>query len=165
MHLLDETLGGIAWCPRFRLHLRRTRPLIRSLEAKGLSEPNVLGILAVETFYRPAALRMLEYVVWLTLSVFRAQRVHSISLGRAQVQLAHWRELGLIDSVRFSFKRFARVRDVEINYEVCRRYLQRNQALGEPNPDVLTFVYTGAQRSDYSSMLRAARGAIGSSPG
>ncbi len=163
IHFLDETLAGIAWRPRFRLHVHRTRPLIRSLEAKGLSEPNVLAILTVETFYRPAALRMLEYVVWLAVSVFGGTRVGSISLGRAQVQLAHWRELGLIDSVRFSFERFALVRDVETNYEVCRRYLRRNQVLGEPNPDVLTSVYTGGPRPDYSSMLKTARGAIGSS--
>jgi hypothetical protein len=56
------------------------------------------------------------------------------------------------------------VRDVETNYEVCRRYLRRNHVLGEQNPDVLTSVYTGGPRPDYSSMLNTARGAIGSSP-
>jgi hypothetical protein len=163
--LFENTLGGIARRPRFSLHLRRTRRLLRGLEEKGLREPNVLAILTVETFYRPAALRILEYVAWLALSVLRHERVRTMSVGRAQVQLVHWRDLGLLDSVRFSFGRFARVRNVEINYEACRRYLHRNEALSEPNPEVVTTTYTGAGRADYSSMLRAARGAIGASRG
>jgi hypothetical protein len=162
--LVDETLGGIAWHPRFRLHLRRRGRLIRSLEAGGLSEPNVLAILTVETFYRPAPYRLLEYVAWLVLSIVRPERVRSMSIGRAQVQLAHWRELGVIDAVRFSLRRFARVRNVETNYEVCRRYLNRNGVLDERDPDVLARVYTGAPRADYSSMLTTARRAMGSSP-
>jgi hypothetical protein len=164
MQLLDEILGRVARRPRFRLHLRRTRRLIRSLEEKGLREPNVLAILTVETFYRPAALRMLEYVAWFALSAFRAERVRRMSIGRAQVQLVHWRELGLIDSVRFSFGRFARVRNAGTNYEACRRYLDRHEALGEPDPEVLASAYTGGPRRDYSSMLRAARGAISGAP-
>lgn len=163
--LFEETLGGIARGPRFSLHLRRTRRLIRGLEEKGLCEPNVLAILAVETFYRPAALRMVEYVAWLALSVFGHERVRTMSIGRAQVQLVHWRDLGLIDSVRFSVGRLGRVRDAETNYEACRRYLHRSDALGEPNPDVITAAYTGTQRPDYSSMLRTARGAIRASRG
>lgn len=163
--LFEQTLGGIARRPRFSLHLRRTRRLIRGLEEKGLREPNVLAILTVETFYRPAALRMLEYVAWLALSVLRLERVRTMSIGRAQVQLVHWRDLGLIDSVRFSLGSFARVRNAEINYEACRRYLHRSEALAEPSPEVITTAYTGAQRPEYSSMLRAAHGAIRGSRG
>lgn len=161
----DEGLGRIAHRPRFSLHLRRTRRLIRCLEEEGLCEPNVLAILAVETFYRPAALRVLEYVAWLTLSVFGLERVRTMSVGRAQVQLVHWLDLGLIDSVSFSFGRFARVRKAGINYEACRRYLHRNDALGEPDPEIITSAYTGGSRPNYSSMLRAARGQVRASQG
>ena len=163
--LFDETFGGIARRPRFSLHLRRIRRLIRGLKAKDLREPNVLAILAVETFYRPAAVRMLEYAIWLALSAFGLERVRSMSIGRAQVQLVHWRDLGLIDSVRFSFGRFARVRSLESNYEACRRYLHRREALGESDPEVLATAYTGEPRPVYASMLRAARVAIGASLG
>jgi hypothetical protein len=158
--LFDQTFGGIAHRARFSLHLRRIRRLIRGLEAKDLREPNVLAILAVETFYRPAAVRMLEYVLWLALSAFGLERIRSMSIGRAQVQLVHWRDLGLIDSVRFSFGRLARVRSLESNYEACRRYLHRREALGEPDPEVLAAAYTGGPRPDYSSMLTAARAAM-----
>jgi len=134
--------------------------MIRELEASGRRDPNVLAILTVETFYRPRGLRLLEYLGWLALTLLRSDRARKISVGPGQLQVVHWQDLGLIDSDGFSIERCARVRDVEANYEACRRYLSRHDLLAERDPKVLTCAYTGSDRAGYSSMLAEARGVL-----
>ncbi len=139
----------------FRRHLRRLEPRLEQLRAQGLDSPNVLTLLTVESFYRSGPARLAEYVLWAATSALRRPSVEYLSVGRAQVQLRHWRTLGLLDDTRFSLRRLARVRDLEANYEACLRYLERQGALHEPEPAALARTYAGGvqaalPRSDQS---------------
>jgi hypothetical protein len=141
---------------RFRLHLRRMKPKLDRLRRSGRSNETVLAILAVEAFYRPSLRRAVEYGGWFVLSLLGRGSAARITVGIAQARLSHWRDLGLLDSERFSIRRLARVLDPDANYEVCRRYLRERRILGEPDTAVLTAAYTGGPRRDYAEMLKRA---------
>jgi hypothetical protein len=66
----------------------------------------------------------------------------------------------MLDSTRFSVRRFRRVHDLDTNYEVCRRYLHERRVLAEADVTVLTRAYAGAPRRDYATMLQQALAAI-----
>ena len=119
----------------------------------GDANQRVLAILAVETFYRPAPRRAIEYAGWFVLSLLGSGAAARITVGIAQVRISHWRDLRLLDSERFSLRGLARVLDPEANYEVCQRYLAERGMLAEPDSSALTAAYTGGARSDYASML------------
>jgi hypothetical protein len=137
---------------RFRRHLRRMSPKLERL-GTGDANQRVLAILAVETFYRPALRRAIEYAGWFILSLLGSGAAARITVGIAQVRISHWRDLHLLDSERFSLRGLARVLDPEANYEVCQRYLSERGMLAEPNTSALTVAYTGGPRSDYAQML------------
>jgi hypothetical protein len=133
---------------------------VRRLETNGRSDPNVLAIVAVESFFRPRALRVLEYAGWLAMSLLRRRWISGLSVGRVQAQLVHWQRLGLLDSDRFSLRRLATVTDPEANYEVCRRYLRDAGLLDERDTAVITRIWMGAPCSQYTPMLSEARDVI-----
>lgn len=141
---------------RFKRHLRRLAPLLSRLRREGRSEPNVLAILAVESFYRPAPLRLLEYVAWAVLSFLPTRHGH-VSVGMAQIRLHNLVELGLIDSTRFSLDRLNRVRGLEAAYEACSRYLRARAVLSEADPEALARAYAGGQRPHFATLLAQAR--------
>ena len=141
---------------RFRRHLRRLAPVLSRLRLEGRSEPNVLAILAVESFYRPGPLRLLEYVAWAVLSVLPARHGH-VSVGMAQIRLHNLAQLGLIDSTRFSLARLDRIRGPEAAYEACSRYLSARDVLSETDPEVLARAYAGGQRPHFATLLAQAR--------
>jgi hypothetical protein len=145
---------------RFRLHLWRMRSKFERLRRRGCSDPNVLAILAVEAFYRPRARRAVEYGGWLLLSLVGSRSAARITVGIAQARVSHWRDLGLLDSVRFSIRGLARVLDLGANYEVCHRYLSERRLPEDPDATALTAVYTGAQRRQYAEMLEQALAVI-----
>jgi hypothetical protein len=145
---------------RFPRHLRRMRRRMAGLPRDGRADRNVLAILAVEGFYRPRPRRAFEYAGWLALSAVGNRSVGRITVGPAQVRLSHWRDLGMLESTRFSVRRFLRVHDLDTNYEVCRRYLQERRILGEGDVTVITRAYAGAPRGDYATMLQQALAAI-----
>ncbi len=145
---------------RFRLHLRRMRAKLERLRRSGRSDRAVLAVLAVEAFYRPAPARMVEYALWLLLSALRSRAAHKVTVGVAQAQIAHWRDLGLLESETFSLRRLGRVRDLESNYEVCRRYLSQHRMLSAADPAALATAYAGGSRRDYARMLERALVAV-----
>jgi len=124
------------------------------------ADRNVLAILAVEGFYRPGPRRAFEYLGWVVLSVVGNRSVERITVGTAQVRLSHWRDLGMLESTRFSLRRLRLVRDLDANYEVCRRYLDERRMLTEADVTVLTRAYVGGPRGDFARMLKQARAAI-----
>ena len=147
---------AIAREARFRLHLRRMRPKLDRLRQSGRSNQTVLAILAVEAFYRPGLRRAVEHGGWFILSLLRSRSASRITVGIAQARVSHWRDLGLIDSERFSLRRLARVLDLDANYDVCHRYLSTRRMLDERDAGALTVAYTGGQRRDYAEMLSQA---------
>lgn len=146
--------------PRFERHLARSRPRLERLRQEGDEHPNVLALLAVESFYRPRWRRAGEYVLWAALSLTAPRRLARLSLGPAQVQLRHWRALGQLDGIRFSFGRLAAVRDWRRNARVCRDFLAVRGALGERDPGRLTRLYTGWDRPGFARRLAAARAVL-----
>jgi hypothetical protein len=136
------------------------RRRMAGLPGEGRADRNVLAILAVEGFYRPRPRRAFEYVGWFALSVVGSPSVERITVGAAQVRLSHWRDLGMLESTRFSVRRLRRVRDLDANYEVCRRYLHDRRITAEADATVLTTAYAGAPRGDYATMLQQALTAI-----
>jgi hypothetical protein len=145
---------------RLRRHLRRLRPVFVQLRGQGRDEPNVLAILAVETFYRPRLLRGLEYVAWATLSILMMDRVRRLSVGMAQMRLENWVAVGLLDSTRFSAAGLRRVRKTESCYEACLRYLGAHGVLQERDPRALSHAYAGGERRHFALMLKEARDEI-----
>ena len=147
---------ALAGRTRFRLHVRRMRRTTYRLRRNGRSDPKVLAILAVEAFYRPRAARTIEYLWWLVLSVLGKPSASTITVGIAQARTSHWRDLGLLNSERFSLRRLARVLDLDANYDVCHRYLSERRMLDERDVLALTHAYTGGPRRDYAGMLNEA---------
>jgi hypothetical protein len=141
---------------RFRHHLRRVKPKLDRLRRRGRSNQTVLAILAVEAFYRPVPLRALEYLGWFILSLLGNRSAAGITVGIAQAKVSNWRDLGLLDSERFSFRRLARVLDPDANYEVCHRFLSSKRMLSERSTTMLTTAYTGGARREYAGMLERA---------
>lgn len=141
---------------RFRLHLRRMRRTNERLRRNGRADPEVLAILAVESFYRPRVLRAIEYVAWLVLSMLGSPSAARVTVGIAQARVSHWRDLGLLRSERFSLGHLASVMDPDANYEVCRRYLSQRGMLGESDATALAAAYAGGPRRNYPGMLRRA---------
>lgn len=144
----------------FERHLARSGPVLAQLRAGGHTSANVLALLLVESFYRPRPARVVEYVFWAAASAIGRPSVERLSLGRAQLQLTHWRSLGLLEDVRFSRKALARVRDPEANYLACSRFLARDGVLAEREDVALARAYTGAPRPRYADLVGAARSAL-----
>lgn len=145
---------------RFRLHQRRIQPRLERLRSKGRSNERVLGILVVESFYRPKLRRVAEYSAWCVLTLLRRPSAGRVTVGVAQARVSHWHRLGLIDSERFSPVRLATVLDLDRNYEVCYRYLSERQLLAEPDSRTVTRAYTGGAVADYVAMLDGATAAF-----
>jgi hypothetical protein len=148
---------GIAREARFERHLRRKMPMIEELRRRGRGDPNVLAILAVESFFRPALARAIEYLQWLVLTLRNSEAVAGISVGHAQVQLTAWVEAGMMTTPWFSLRRLSLARSPEANYEACRRYLHAREVLGENHPGALALAYVGAPRPYYAELLATAR--------
>jgi len=145
---------------RFHRHLVRLAPLLDRLADAGLDEPNVLALLAVESFYRPPAARLGEYALWAAASLVRPSALPTLSPGLAQVQLRHWAAVGEIDGLRWTPARLARLLDPAANYRVCRRFLADRGALDLADPARLTRLYTGWDRPGYAERVARARRAF-----
>ena len=120
----------------------------------------MLAVLVVESFYRPRWARAVEYAFWAAASAIGRPSVERLSLGRAQLQLIHWRSLGILEETRFSREALARVRDPEANYLACSRFLARHGMLAERAEIALAKAYTGAPRHRYADLVGAARSAL-----
>lgn len=157
---------SVTWRRRpaaFERHLARLAPAFDGLRARGHDNPNVLAILAVESYYRPRAIRAVEYALWALASAL-GRPVDRLSVGRAQLQLVHWRALGVLADTRFNRESLARVRDFEANYRACRRFLDRGGMLAEPRAKALAGFYAGTSQR-YADLLATARSAIAAAPG
>lgn len=146
--------------PWFGAHLRRLRPRLDALRRQGEDHPNVLALLAVESFYRPRWRRAGEYLLWAACSLAAPRRLERLSLGPAQVQLRHWRHAGLLDGLRLTPSRLATVRDWRANARAARAFLAAHGALDESDPIRLTRLYTGWDRPRFAERLAAALSAL-----
>jgi hypothetical protein len=141
---------------RFRRHLCRLSPVLERLRRGGRSDPNVLAIVAVESFYRPRLLRALEYAAWALASVVTPRLTGAVSVGMAQLKLANWVEVGMLDQAGFSLERLRRVRDPELNFDACRRFLRASGALYVADPVELSRAYAGGERPHFALLLEQA---------
>lgn len=165
-HLATRVARGADWVTwrrrpgSFERHLARSVPVLEELRARGHTSPNVLALLVVESFYRPRWARAVEYAFWAAATAIGRPSVERLSLGRTQLQLMHWRSLGLLEDTRFSREALARVRDPEANYLACSRFLARHGMLAERAEMALTRAYTGAPQPRYADLVGAARSAL-----
>ena len=141
----------------FDRHLRRTLARFGHDGPGAAANPNVLALLAVESFFRPRSARLVEYATWMLASLPPRRWLGRLTVGIAQARLEHWDDLGLIDGLGFSPGRLARVADPAANYGVCLRYLEQRGAVDTLDVVALTRTYVGAARPEYTALLERAR--------
>lgn len=118
--------------------------------------PAVLSVIAVEMYFRGSLHRFIEYFVWIVLWHFDANRVETISVGIAQIQLKRWVELGCISSCRPSLSNLKAVSSVQNNYVACRHYLSQVASSETNNPKVLSELYSGKARVFHAKAIATA---------
>jgi hypothetical protein len=112
----------------------------------------VLAIIATELSFNPMWRRIIEYVVWIALSIFRDRRALLVSVGSAQLQVRHWFSLGhaprksLVGALRAFVSPHA-------NYEACAAYLRTALDLERATPEDVARCYTGKLRAFYFGVL------------
>ena len=121
---------------------------------------NAVAILAVESVRRPRAQRLVEYGAWALYSTTRSDRLLSLSVGRAQLQLRYWRKLGLLARPTFSIASLRHVLGMRANYDACVRFLEACDATEIADPRALTRVYTGGRRPEYVRLVSHAFGSL-----
>ena len=98
MRLLIES-SVINSDPKSKRHLERWARIVPELFKSGRTDPEIVGILMTESFFRGPAWRLLEFLVYNLLVLIRRPRAKSISLGIAQVQARHWTSKPHFDAI------------------------------------------------------------------
>jgi|GEM_PF-5716412 len=105
----------------FERHFARNLPIIMKLSHSGRKEMIVLSLLLVESYFRSAFSRFLEYSYWVLMILFDRKRADNISLGFAQIKYKYWKMLG--SSKSGLVKDFIKVTSLYFNYDYCNSYL------------------------------------------
>jgi len=117
---------------------------------------NVLAILTAEMYFRGSWHRTLEYVTWIIFWHLKLQRIRTLSLGVAQIQLRNWVKLGYLDSMKPNISNIQTISKIENNYNACEDYLNMRLALNEANPIELSAAYSGRARKYHVSIINLA---------
>ena len=64
--------------------------IVRRLHRSGRSDAGIIAIILTEMHFRGPFHRLIEFLVWRVLSLFRLHRADTISIGLGQVQVRHW---------------------------------------------------------------------------
>ena len=105
----------------FERHFARNLPIMMKLTHSGRKEMIVLSLLLVESYFRSAFSRFLEYSYWILMILFDRQRADNISLGRAQIKYKYWKMLS--SSKSSLVKDFKKITSFYFNYDFCDAYL------------------------------------------
>lgn len=118
--------------------------------------PATLSVIATEMYFRSSIHRFLEYCAWIVLWYLDSQRVKTLSVGIAQIQLKRWVGLGFISSCRPSITNLQCVASVENNYAACHQYLGGIASFEENNAKALSELYSGKARKYHTKAIEAA---------
>lgn len=99
-------------------HLDRSCSILVRLQRSGRANPNVIGLLLVETFFRSPLYRLAEIAAWPVLWFLWPRRVATLSLGPGQIQLRHWREALAWGSLAPTWSRVRSILSWEDNYDL-----------------------------------------------
>jgi hypothetical protein len=145
----------LARARRFEFHLRRTLPPLTRMDSS--PNPNAMALLAVETFVRPAHVRAVEYACWVIGSIFSSRWLGTLSVGPAQIQLAHFVRLGVLARAGFTPARMRRIAGRRLGYETCLRLLEEGGLEDTDDVQKLARFYSGANGTPYAELLSQAR--------
>lgn len=118
--------------------------------------PATLSVIAAEMYFRGSLHRLAEYCAWIVLWHLDSNRVKTLSVGIAQIQLKRWVELGFISSFRPSITNLQRIANVETNYAACHQYLGGIASFEESDSKALSEVYSGKARKFHAKAIEDA---------
>lgn len=123
-------------------HLSHFMPLLAYFYANDRKEISILAVLATESFFRPFFHRYMEYLYWFINDIFGTAKTDFISVGIAQIQIRHWKTLGIISSNESRFSKLLKFINPLINYDLCKKYLS-DQKTNIQTDEKLLKIYTG----------------------
>ena len=145
-------------------HLLRTKYLIdHSIQTEAFDQA-VASILSTEMYFRRSIHRFMEYIAWIIYWVACPKKLSSLSVGIAQIQLRHWRDLGFISSLNPTPKNVRLITLPSTNYLACRKFLLMRGCTKDISLIDLAHIYTGSARRFYVTVLAKAQVMWGNSP-
>jgi hypothetical protein len=145
-------------------HLLRTKYLIdHSIETEAFDQA-VASLLSTEMYFRRSLHRLMEYIAWIIYWVACPKKLSSLSVGIAQIQLRHWRDLGVISSLNPTPKNLRLITHPTTNYMACRKFLLVRGYAKDISIIDLAHIYTGSARRYYVTVLAKAQVMWGKSP-
>jgi len=125
--------------------------LIHSLRMRNYS-PYVLAIINTEMFFRSSKHRFVEYLAWIFLWLIQSKRVSTLSIGIAQIQIRHWKDLGFITSYKPTLSNILTILNYKLNYNACQKYIDKFN-IDNPSTQKIAKIYNGKPRKYYCSIL------------
>jgi len=125
--------------------------LIHVLKTKKYS-PYVLSIINTEMFFRSSKDRTLEYFAWILLWLIQSKRISTLSIGVAQIQMKHWKNLGFISSYKPTLSNVLIILNYKINYRACEKYIETFD-INKLSTVEIANIYNGTPRKYYCSIL------------
>lgn len=116
----------------------------------------VASLLSTEMYFRRSVHRLIEYIAWIIYWLVCPHKLYRLSVGMAQIQLRHWRDLGFIRSMSPTPENLRLITDPTTNYMACRKYLVARGYTPGISSKELARLYTGSARKYYVSVLAKA---------
>src|SRR5688572_23898964 len=130
-------------------HLERFQPLAVRLRRGGRANPEIVGILLVEAYFRSELRRLMELVMWPVLWLIWPARLARLSVGPGQIQLRHWRRETGWRSLAPGWQRFCTVVSWEANYDMVSTLTMHAKGLHQRGA-----LHLGQARGYYLACLR-----------
>lgn len=145
-------------------YLLKTKYLIdHSIETEVFDQA-VASLLSTEMYFRRNLHRLMEYIAWIIYWIAYPKKLSSLSVGIAQIQLMHWRDLGFIPSLNPTPKNLRLITHPTINYMACRKFLLVRGYAKDISLIDLAHIYTGSARRYYVTVLAKAQVMWGKNP-
>ena len=137
--------------------LLKTKYLIdHSIETEAFDQA-VASLLSTEMYFRRSLHRLVEYIAWIIYWVICPEKLGSLSVGLAQIQLRHWHDLGFIPSLNPTLKNLKLITHPTTNYIACRKFLLVRGYAKDISLIDLAQLYTGSARKYYVTVLAKAQ--------
>lgn len=137
--------------------LLKTKYLIDYSIATEAFDQAVASLLSTEMYFRRSLHRLMEYIAWIIYWVTCPDKLSSLSVGLAQIQLRHWRDLGFITSLNPTLTNLKLITHPTTNYIACRKFLLVRGYAKDISLIDLAQLYTGSARKYYVTVLAKAQ--------